>query len=70
MNKILKFVLNIIIVYIILLVIYYIARFFNVPLYMYMPYLMWLIVLFIFYLLLGTNHENIYIKFVEKNKKQ
>lgn len=69
MNKILKFVLNIIIVYIIVLVIYYIARFFNVPLYMYIPYLMWLIILFIFYLLLGTNHENIYIKFVEKNKK-
>ncbi len=69
MNKILKFVLNIIIVYIIVLVIYYIARFFNVPLYMYIPYLMWLIILFIFYLLLGTNHENIYIKFVEKNRK-
>lgn len=69
MNKILKLVLNVIIVYIIVLAIYYIAKFFNVPMYMYMPYLLWLIVLFIFYLLLGTNHENIYIKFVEKNRK-
>ena len=70
MNKILKFLLNIFIVYTIVMAIYYIAHFFNVPLYMYMPYIMWLLVLGILYLILGTNSGNIYMKYIEKNKQK
>lgn len=68
MNKLFKYLSILFFVCIIITTLYYIGIFFGVKTTLYLPYLVWIFALVIFYFILGTIRENVYIKYVDKKR--
>ena len=68
MNKLFKYLSILFFVCIIITTLYYIGIFFGVKTTLYLPYLVWIFALVIFYFILGTIREIVYIKYVDKKR--